>query len=62
MSESISAPDGIPPEARRRPTVDPATREVHGSGSGAGGGNPGEDHDKDSAAGAAPPPATDADE
>lgn len=40
-----------PPEAGRRPFVDPATGEVHGSGAGAGGGNPGEDFDSDPAAG-----------
>ena len=62
MSERISVPAGIAPEAGKRASIDPATGEVHGSGSGAGGGNPGEDYDDDPAAGGGLPPATDADE
>ncbi|HEU0043725.1 hypothetical protein [Sphingomonas sp.] len=41
----------LPPDAGRRPDIDAATGEVHGSGSGAGGGNPGEDFDSSSPSG-----------
>ncbi len=43
---------GLPSEAGRRASFDPATGEVHGSGSGAGGGgNAGEDYDSDAGGG-----------